>query len=161
MYGRSWAWGLGLSAESRFPGTRDFSAILSSPAAMDFLSNWRSPSGETSISYCHRRVIESANHLANAWDTKEFTPLNPDLIATQAMVRLPLKLRVDDVPGQLGIGIRAMLRNDYNVEAAIGNFGSKLGSYVRLSYGIYNTQNDIEMLRDGVLDILRRQQKHA
>ena len=75
------------------------------------------------------------------------------------MVRLPLNLRVEDVPGRPGIGIRTMLRNDYNVEAAIGNFGPELGSYVRLSYGIYNTQEDIEMLENGVLDILKRQQE--
>ena len=126
---------------------------------MEFLSNWRSCSGETAISYSHRRVLESASYLANSWGTKEYSPLNPDLIATQAMVRLPLNLRVEDVPGRPGIGIRTMLRNDYNVEAAIGNFGPEVGSYVRLSYGIYNTQEDIEMLENGVLDILKRQQE--
>ena len=155
----SWTWGQGLAVESQFPGTRDFSSILTSPAAMEFLSSWRSCSGETAISYSHRRVLESASYLANLWGTKEYSSLNPDLIATQAMVRLPLNLRVEDVPGRPGIGIRAMLRNDYNVEAAIGNFGPELGSYVRLSYGIYNTQKDIEMLENGVLDILKRQQE--
>ena len=109
----SWTWGKGLAIESRFPGTRDFSAILSSPAAMQFLSDWRSPQDETSVTYCHRRVIESASYLADAWGTKDYSPLNPDLIATQAMVRLPLKLRVKDVPGQPGIGIRTILRTDY------------------------------------------------
>lgn len=51
-----------------------------------------------------------------------------------------------------------LIINRINVEAAIGNFGPELGSYIRLSYGIYNTQDDIEMLKDAVLDILKRQQ---
>ena len=155
----SWAWGQGLASESLFPGTRDFSAILSVPVAMEFLSSWRSTLGETSVEYCHRRVIESAHLLARAWNTETLTPLDPDLIATQAMVRLPVNLRVDDVPGVPGVGIRALLRSKYKVEAAIGNFGPDIGAFIRLSFAIYNTNEDIERLRDGILDILNEQQK--
>jgi len=157
----SWHWGEGLARECQFTGTRDYSAMLSAPAAMEYLAAWRSPEGETSHQFCHRRVLEAAAFLAHAWGTEAETERAtvPELVATQAMVKLPPALRVDDKPGQPSQGVRATLRNEFNVEAAIGNFvQGDLGAYVRLSYAVYNTPDDIERLAHGVLSILRQQE---
>lgn len=155
----SWAWGQGLASECQFPGTRDFSAFLAVPAAMEYLSTWRSPSGETSREFCHRRVLESGRELADAWGTVDLCSgsLEAELVATQCMVRLPPELVVDDRPGEPSAGVRARLRDEFGVEAAIGQFGGELGAWVRLSYGVYNTEDDIARLRDGVLSILKSQ----
>ena len=37
----SWHWREGLKAESRFVGTRDYSSLLTAPAAVDYLREWR------------------------------------------------------------------------------------------------------------------------
>lgn len=154
----SWAWGAGLQSESQFTGTRDYSAMLAVPAAMAYLRDWRSSMGECAPEYCRRRVIESGRELSAAWGTESrWNEVDDELIATQAMVKLPVELRVDDVPGQPGQGVRAKLRDDFGVEAAIGNFQGEIGAYVRLSYAIYNTPSDIARLRDGILHILDRQ----
>ena len=71
------------------------------------------------------------------------------------MVRLPLDLRCEDVPGQPGPGLRDELRSRFKVEAAIGSF--KQGGYVRLSFAVYNSQEDVERLRDAILQLLREQ----
>jgi len=129
----SWNYLQGLKQESLFPGTRDFSAFLSVPAAIEYLNSWRSENGENSEDFCRRRVRESAQMLSDAWGTKLTIP--DDMIATQAMVQLPPQLRVKDVPGVPGAGVRAMLREKFQVEAAIGNFGER-GNFVRLSYAV-------------------------
>ena len=73
------------------------------------------------------------------------------------MVRLPEELVVNDVPGQVGKGVRDVLREEYNIEAAIGNFGPERGSFVRLSWGVYNHSKDIRRLSNAVLDIVEDQ----
>ncbi|CAE8620478.1 unnamed protein product, partial [Polarella glacialis] len=113
---------------------------------------------ETSSQHCHRRVLEAGRELAVAWGTSdEWLAVDEELVATQAMVRLPHSLKVQDVPGIPGAGVRSVLRSRFGVEAAIGNFGGSIGAYVRLSYAIYNTQDDIGRLRDAVLQLLKEQ----
>ena len=48
-------------------------------------------------------------------------------------------------------------RDEFNVEAAIGNFGEGKGGYVRLSYAVYNCSKDVSRLRDAVMEILEDQ----
>lgn len=57
----------------------------------------------------------------------------------------------------LQAGLRTTLREDYDIEAAIGNFGDGNGSFVRLSYAVYNQSRDISRLRDAVMEILEDQ----
>ena len=49
------------------------------------------------------------------------------------------------------------LRDEFDVEAAIGNFGEGKGGYVRLSYAVYNCSKDVSRLRDAVMEILEDQ----
>lgn len=150
----SWHWQQGLHTEAQFTGTRDYSAMLAVPAAMNYLSQWRSDKNETTSVYCHRRVMESARYLCSAWQTPLSTP--EELVASQYMVPLPDQLTVDDKPGQPGAGVRATLRQRYDVEAAIGNFGRQ-GNFVRLSYAVYNCPSDVERLAEAILQIAAQQ----
>ena len=153
----SWAWGQGLAADALFTGTRDYSAMAAVPVAVDYLRSWRSSDGQTSSQYCHRRVLEAAQFLRNEWGTSHLDSDTEDsLVATQAMVRLPTDLHVTDRPGQVTRGVRDRLRDDYNIEASVGCFGSK-GNYLRLSWAVYTTNNDIERLAKAVIDITESQ----
>jgi selenocysteine lyase/cysteine desulfurase len=151
----SWAWGKGLCEDAVFSGTRDYSAMAAVPAAVDYLRSWRCPTthDQTSAEFCHSRVLEAARFLRDAWDTNELDPpTDDDLIATQAMIRLPTGFDVTDRPGQVSRGVRDRLRDEYQIEAAVGNFGDK-GNYLRLSWAIYNNMQEIERLADAVLEI--------
>lgn len=153
----SWYWEGGLPSECRFTGTRDYSALLAVPAAASYLQAWRSPLGETSWDYSHRMVLDAARMLTSAWGTELTT--REELVSTQAMVPLPPDLRVTDVPGQPSAGLRATLRERFKIEAATGNFGPDIGSFIRLSFGVYNTMEEIERLRDAIL--LLREEAHV
>jgi selenocysteine lyase/cysteine desulfurase len=149
----SWAWGKGLCDDALFTGTRDYSAMAAVPAAVDYMHSWRSSDGQTSAEYCHARVLEAAQLLREAWGT-QLLDSNTDetLVATQAMVRLPVDLRVTDRPGQVSRGVRDQLRDDHGIEASVGNFGDK-GNYLRLSWAVYTDMKEIERLAEAVLKI--------
>ena len=107
--------------------------------------------------------MEAADKLRFEWNTEDPVQgqksgaMEDALVATQAMVRLPDELIVNDVPGQVGKGVRDVLREEYHIEAAIGNFGSDKGSFVRLSFGVYNHSKDIRRLSNAVLEIIEDQ----
>lgn len=155
----SWAWGQGLAEEALFPGTRDFSAMTAVPAAVEYLNTWQSAvEGQSSAVYCHNQVQRAANLLRDAWGTTHLDPPVDDaLVATQAMVRLPPGLHVTDKPGQVSRGVRDALRQDYQIEAAVGNFGDR-GNFLRLSWAVYNDMSEIERLAKAILEIEHDQQ---
>ena len=69
------------------------------------------------------------------------------------MIKLPERLIVNDIPGMPTKGVRSTLRDEYNLEVAIGNFGSDIGNYIRLSHAIYNQEEEFERLRDAILEL--------
>eukprot|EP00937_MAST-01D_sp_MAST-1D-sp2_P000190 g190.t1 len=76
------------------------------------------------------------------------------MAAATCMVELPPALRIDDTPGVPGGGVRAQLRAEFGVEAAVASFGDA-GNFVRLSHALYNTPRDFERLRDAVAALAR------
>jgi selenocysteine lyase/cysteine desulfurase len=171
----SWHWKEGLKAESRFVGTRDYSAHLAAPAAIEYLCAWRAtattvPSDasdepivalsdveedESSAAFCRRTALHARALLSEAWGT---APAQPDeTVATMAMVQLPPALKCDDAPGVPSDGLRSTLRSRYGVEAAIGSFGVA-GTFVRLSTAVYTSASDVERLRDAVIELAAEQE---
>ena len=163
----SWNWQKGLKLECIFPGTRDFSSQLAAPAAVEYLETWRkskhgacvkgiceTPAGDTVEQYNRSGIIAACEMLQEAWGTPPAQPL--DAIASMAMVQLPPKLIMNDIPGVPTSGVRSTLRDRYRVEAALGNFGER-GNFIRLSHAIYNSKGDFERLRDAVLELTEEQ----
>ncbi|GAB5355749.1 hypothetical protein AAMO2058_000232200 [Amorphochlora amoebiformis] len=148
----SWFHGEGLQQEALWTGTRDYSAMLCVPDAIEFLQNWRSEDGNTAQQHNHQGVVRAAKMLSEAWETQ---PQDLELVSSMAMVELPKSLHVQDIPGVPGDGVRGRLRREYGIEAAIGRFES--GNYVRLSHAVYNKTEDYERLRDAILDLVRKQ----
>merc|ERR1712194_348497 len=55
-----------------------------------------------------------------------------------------------------GDDLRSVLRREYGVEAGIFTWPG-IGSFIRLSYAVYNTPEDIDNLETAVLDVLKKQ----
>ena len=172
----SWSHGMGLKKESLFIGTRDYSALLSSAAAIRYLQG-----PAKGIETRNRdSVLRHSKMLREAWGKHAFFSLSLPLSLTRiivitgtekaqpdesvcgvTMVQLPHDLVVNDIPGTPEAGVRDLLRDTYGVEAALGNFKEQ-GNYVRLSCcSAYNTDRDYEKLRDAILDILESQQRES
>lgn len=141
---------MGLKKESLFIGTRDYSALLSSSAAIQYL---QALSGIESQN--RKNVLRYSKMLREAWGTEKAQP--DESVCGVMMVQLPHDLIVSDVPGTPDAGIRDILRQNYQIEAALGNF-KEHGNYVRLSCcSAYNKDSDYERLRDAILEILESQ----
>lgn len=160
----SWFYGKGLQEECLWAGTRDYSALLSVPAAVRFFQTWRSPDGLGPAAFSKARILEAGKYLSALWGTSDSLP-DPELVCALMMVELPRELDVgaQDLPGlptsdtKERRSVRTILRDDFNVEAAVGSFGS-CGNFIRLSYAVYNTWDDILSLGRGVIQILQAQQ---
>ena len=145
--------------ESNWTGTRDYAATASLPAAINYLNDWRSLDGLTCMEFNRIGYQMAANELREAWRVNdpydpaisELDPLTNDL--TMGMVRLPPQLHVGDAkPGQPSDGLRQILRDQYGIEAAIGQFGTA-GGFIRLSHAVYTTDEDIRRLRDAIYEL--------
>ena len=147
----SWPYGQGIDAESRWPGTKDFSAYMAIPAALDYLTRWQASDGRNVIDFNKQECWKHAKMLADAWGTSIGVPQH--LSGSMTMVKLPESLVVDDEPGMPSKGVRSTLRETYNLEVAIGNFGREVGNYIRLSHAIYNTHEEYERLRDAIIEL--------
>ena len=147
----SWPYGENLSAESRWPGTKDFSAYIAVPTALEYLQNWRSTDNRNAIDYNKEECWKQATMLTNAWETSIGVP--EDMSSSMTMIKLPERLIVNDIPGMPTKGVRSTLRDEYNLEVAIGNFGPDIGNYIRLSHAIYNQEEEFERLRDAILEL--------
>ena len=143
----SWRAGQGLQAESAFTGTRDYSAVLTAPAAMAYRSQWRSGEGLAHAEHNRAGLCAAARMLEAAWGTMPPTP--DSMAAATCMVELPPRLQINDIPGVPGAGARQQLRDRFSIEAAVANFGDK-GNFVRLSHALYNTPADFTRLRDAI-----------
>ena len=161
----SWFYGKGLPEECLWAGTRDYSALLSVPTALRYLQTWRSSESDrlSPPAFSKAKALEAGRYLSELWGTSDTLP-DPELVCALIMVELPRELDMGaaDTPG-LPTGdtkerrsVRSILRDDFGVEAAVGNFGP-CGNFIRLSYAVYNTWDDILKLGRGVLDILQAQ----
>jgi hypothetical protein len=104
----SWHWRQGLKMECTFPGTRDFSPLLASPAAVQYLQGWRAGAAgatgatggatddrgvlqkgeedEGAAAFNRRGALAAAIMLREAWGTE---PAQPDeTVASMAMVQV-------------------------------------------------------------------------
>ncbi len=126
-----------------WPGTKDFAAPLTIPAAIDFRARW----GEAAIrQYCTGLVREGAGALAQALGTMRGGP--DSMTGFMAAVALPEsagRARPDAADA-----LRDHLLDAHGIEVDIQPFAGRL--WLRLSAYLYNTPADYERLAD----VLRR-----
>ncbi|KAF7805022.1 putative L-cysteine desulfhydrase, chloroplastic [Senna tora] len=151
-------YGNGLADESAWIGTRDYSAQLVVPAALEFVNRF-----EGGIEGIKRRnhdaVVEMGWMLATAWGTHLGSP--PDMCGSMIMVGLPACLGIMTESDTLKL--RTLLRDDFGVEVPIyyrppkdGEIGSLTG-YARISYQVYNKVDDYYKFRDAINQLVRKE----
>ena len=130
----SHGYGRGFAAEFDWTGTRDFSAWLAVPDALDFFLAMK-PSRIRA--YNHRLATEAAQRIADAWGTPLDGP--PQLHGSMMAIRLPQSLQRSD-PNQLMTEWAARHR----LVVAVMAIGGAL--WARISAQAYNAPGDYQRL---------------
>jgi isopenicillin-N epimerase len=136
----SHGYGLGFNAEFDWTGTRDPSAWLAVPAALDFHERL----GGTSLRERNARLAQQgATQLADHWGTVRGTP--DRLTGSMAAVRLPLRGPAND---EEALRLRAWLFETHRIEVAVVAIADAL--WARISAQAYNQADDYGRLADAV-----------
>jgi isopenicillin-N epimerase len=120
-------------------GTRDFSAFLTIPAAIDFMDahNWPAVAAQ-----CRTLVKENAPELCRLLSTVPLAPLHDDFIGQMFSAEIntaePEKLQ-------------RLLFEKYNIEIPVMRHGSK--NYLRYSINAFNTQEELDRLFAALAEI--------
>ncbi len=126
--------------ENEYQGTRDISAFLTLPKALQFLeeNNWKQ---KTNV--CKQLILEYYPKFCELVNSKPICPITSEFLGQMCSIPIntikPLELK-------------ELLFNKYHVEIPItqlnGNF------YMRITLNAYNTINDLEVLRNAIIDII-------
>lgn len=126
----------------QFQGTRDFSAFLTTPAALDFLArnNWEERKKECRDLLKHYYPI-----VANELDSHIICPLSDDFLG-----------QICSIPIQPSdpIALKEMLYNEFKIEIPIITFSDN--TYLRISFQAYNGAAEIETLINAIRDIKQK-----
>jgi isopenicillin-N epimerase len=134
----SHGYGQGFDAEFDWVGTRDPTAWLAVPAAIDFhVRIGGSLLRERNI----RLARQAADFLAKRWNTERGS--DDALTGSMSTVRLPV---VGEATDERALAIRGALRKDHRIDAAVVAFKSSL--WVRLSAQAYNEFEEYRRLAD-------------
>lgn len=136
------SWGLdrGLSAEFDWPGTRDPTAALAAPAAIELQ---RGIGVDRIRAWNHELAWTAARRLAERWSAPFETP--ESMIGTMATIRLPERLgaTTDDA-----VALRDRLLYEHGIEVHLAAWKGRL--QLRISAQIYNEPADYDRLGDAV-----------
>ena len=128
----------GFEAEFDWVGTRDPTAWLTVPAAIDFHHR----SGGHLLRERNRRLArQAANLLVSRWNSERGT--TDALTGSMSTVRLPLAGEATD---EQAFAIRRALRDEHRIDAAVIAFGGAF--WMRLSAQAYNEMEDYERLAE-------------
>ncbi len=127
--------------QNQWQGTRDISAFLSVPAAIDFQkdNNW-----DAVRAACHALASEARKHISEMTGVAPITPDGDEWYAQMAMCALPDGSDVTE--------IKRRLYDEHRIEIPQIIWNDKLG--VRVSFQAYNTANDLENLLSGLQAVL-------
>ncbi len=113
--------------------TRDYSAWLSVPAALEF---WQSLAPKKARAYMNKLADFGGDHLAAAWGTERLAP--PEMCAAMVAVRAPVSA---DTKSR---DLRSRLRHEHGIVATVSTIHDAL--WLRLSFHVYNDPSDVERL---------------
>ncbi len=141
----SWGYEALFPSESQFldyhqmNGTRDFSAYLTIPHAIDFMqqNNWEKVSAD-----CRKLVKENAPKLCKILNTQPIAPLTDDFVLQ--LFSAPIKTSAPEK-------LKAHLYQDYKIEIPVMRQNDKV--YLRYSINAMNTQADLDKLFAAIIKI--------
>ena len=141
----SWGWESETPGPSKFldwhqwQGTRDMSAFLTIPKAIQFLeeNNWIDISTK-----CKKQVVETRDIFLEYFNIP--TPCPNSWLGQMASIPLPINN---------AIAFKAILLEKYNIQVPIFQWENNI--YLRYSIQAYNSVNDLEKLFAAVKELLR------
>lgn len=118
-------------------GTRDLSAFLTVPAAIDFQArhNWDQVRAD-----CHRLASQARNRLNALTGLEPVCPDTPDWFGQMFVVRLPESVNL--------VEFKTRLYDEYRIEAPTIDWDGQ--KFLRISIQGYNTSQDIDALLQAV-----------
>jgi isopenicillin-N epimerase len=125
-------------------GTKDFSAFLTIPAAINFMkeNNW-----EARRVACNEMVMGNAKRFCQLLNTQSVSPITKEFIGQ--MFSIPIN---SNDP----LALKKLLFNKYKIEVPVMPHNNKL--YIRYSIQAFNTQNDLDVLYLALQEILTQKQ---
>lgn len=143
----SWGYEAMFPSDSKFldwhqmNGTRDYSAFLTIPKAVEFMQqyNWKEVS-----SSCKKTVRENALRFCELVGTKPLSPITEEFLGQ--MFSIPI---LSTEPEKL----QRLLFEKYKIEIPVMRHGDKV--YLRYSINAFNSQRDLDILYHAVSEIMR------
>ncbi len=126
--------------ENEYQGTRDISAFLTLPKALQFLeeNNWKE---KTTV--CKQLILEHYPKFCELVNSKPICPITSEFLGQMCSIPIntlkPLELK-------------ELLFNKYNIEIPITQLNGKC--YIRITLNAYNTLKDLDILRNAIIDII-------
>ena len=127
--------------ENEMQGTRDISAFLTVPAIMKFFEE---NDLEKRKSECRKIVLEQYPEFCELLKTEPLCPLSEEFLGQ--MCSIPIRT---DNPFDL----KETLYNDYKIEIPVMQRGNE--NYLRISYQVYNSIEDLEYLKETIKKLNR------
>lgn len=122
-------------------GTRDISAFLTVPKALEFLqdNNWTTRSAE-----CRKMVRDNYQRFCDLVGSKPICPISEEFLGQMASI--PVKTKEP-------IKLKSVLYEKYQIEIPVMVLNEAV--YVRYSINAYNSQQDLDVLYKALEDIIK------
>lgn len=121
-------------------GTRDYSAFLTVPKAIEFMQQYNWP--EISAK-CKQMVRDNAQRFCDLTGSKPLCPLTDEFLGQ--LFSIPIK---SNEPEKL----QRHLFEKYKIEIPVMRHGDKV--YLRYSINVFNSQNDLDILYNAMKEIM-------
>ncbi len=120
-------------------GTRDISAFLTAPAAIQFLkeNNWVAKSTESK-----KLILENYQRFCDLLGTQPICPITSEFLGQ--MCSIPIQTNNP-------LALKEMLYEKYKIEILVMKIGH--GIFIRISLNTYNTPNDLNILYGALTSI--------
>ncbi len=120
-------------------GTRDISAFLTAPAAIQFLreNNWQEKSLQSK-----KLILKNYERFCDLLGTQPICPITSDFLGQ--MCSIPVNT---NAPAAL----KEILYSEYKIEIPVMKIGH--GVFIRISLNAYNNENDLKILFDALTSI--------
>lgn len=139
----SWGIGRGFTAEFDWVGTRDPSAWLAAPAALDYLEEL----GTGAVREHNRALaLRARAHLTARWESE---PAAPEAM-TGPMTTIPMPERLGTDPGHAA-HVRDRLLFEHRIEVQVHAWRERI--WARVSAQVYNDDEDLERLAAAALSL--------
>lgn len=140
--------GQGIVKEFGWQGTRDISAWLAVPKAIEFMASlgW-----ERVMRHNHELATWAHQRLVKAWGVEPISPLDGSLLGSMAMLRLPGKLaKMSEAETAV---VQQRLYSEHGVEAPLSPFAGEVT--LRVACQVYNRPEHVERVGTAILKLAK------